>query len=302
MGSSSWNSNDWAAFSTVTKTKTVDQVFDQYGLNAALNPFGLRMRESRDSAANPEAHAIIVAADVTASMGKLSDALVRTGVGVLVEELLARRPVKNPQVMCMGVGDAYARDKAPLQVTQFEPDIKIAEQLSQIWLEGGGGGNGGESYHLAWYFAARHTSIDCFEKRQKKGYLFTVGDENPHQVLTREQVKRVFGDDIERDLTSAELLTMASRHYHVFHLLVEESYSCGADVHKNWQTLLGERALPLSDHTKMAELIVSTIQVNEGSTVADVAKSWSGDTALVVAHGLNSLTTQVSASRGVVRF
>lgn len=302
MGQSNWNSADWDSFSSSTRSQSTSQVFSQHGLHADLNPHGVRMRESRDSAANPESHAVIVAADVTASMGKLSEVLVRTGMGVLVEELLARRPVKNPHVMCMGVGDAYARDRAPLQVTQFEADIKIAKQLTQIWLEGGGGGNNGESYHLAWYFAARHTGIDCFEKRKKKGYLFTVGDENPHKVLTREQVKRVFGDDIERDLTSADLLTMASRSYHVFHLLVEESYSCDAAVHQNWQDLLGERALPLSDHTKLAELIVSTIQVNEGGTVADVMKSWSGATSVVVARGLHGLAPAANLGKGLVRY
>lgn len=302
MGGNTWNSNDWDNFSSNTRSKSTDQVFQQHGMDPALDPKGVRMRESRDSAANPESHAIIVAADVTASMGKLSEALIRKGVGVLVDELLARRPVKNPHVMCMGVGDAHARDRAPLQVTQFEADIKIATQLAQVWLEGGGGGNGGESYHLAWYFAAMHTSIDCFEKRKKKGYLFTAGDENPHKVLTREQVKRVFGDDIERDLTSAELLTMASRSYHVFHLLVEESHSCDASVKQNWQNLLGERALPMSDHTKMAELIVSSIQVNEGASVADVMKSWSGDTSVVVARGLGGLAPASAPGRGIVRF
>ena len=34
-----------------------------------------------------------------------------------------------------------------------------------------------ESYELALYFAAYKTSCDAWEKRQKKGYLFTLGDE-----------------------------------------------------------------------------------------------------------------------------
>ncbi|WP_434715667.1 hypothetical protein [Paraburkholderia sp. A3RO-2L] len=301
MGSSSWSSSDWQSFSSTTRTKSTAQVFRQSGMHADLNPHGVGIRESRDSAVNPHSHAIIVASDVTGSMGKLAEVLVRKGMGVLVEELLSRKPVPDPHIMCMGVGDAYT-DDAPLQVTQFEADIRIAQQLSQIWLEGHGGGNNGESYPLAWYFAARHTSIDCFEKRQKKGYLFTVGDENPHKVLTRGQVKDIFGDNIERDLTSAELLTMASRSYHVFHLLVEESSTYDAQVKANWQALLGERALPLSDHTKLAELIVSTIQVNEGASVDTAVKSWSGDTSLVVARGLNGLQPTGKAGTGLVRF
>lgn len=301
MGGGSWTSSDWQQFSSQTRAKSTRQVFSQDKMHSALNPFGVAMRESRDSADSPNSHAIVVASDVTGSMGKLAEALIRKGMGVMVEELLKRKPVSNPHIMCMGVGDAYS-DRAPLQVTQFEADIRIAEQLSQVWLESGGGGNGGESYHLAWYFAARHTSIDCFEKRQKKGYLFTVGDENPHKVLTKEQVKRVFGDDIERDLTSADLLTMASRSYHVFHLLVEESGTYDASIKANWQELMGERALPLSDHTKLAELIVSTIQVNEGWSVDDAVKSWSGDTSLVVARGLGAMTRTSAKTTGVVRF
>jgi hypothetical protein len=301
MGGGSWASSDWDSFKARTSTQSTAQVFGQSRVHPDLNPFGVAMRESRDSADSPKAHAIIVASDITASMGSLAESLMRKGMNVLVEELLARRPVANPHIACMGVGDAYS-DQGPLQVTQFEADIRIAEQLTQVWLEGKGGGNGGESYHLAWYFAARHTSIDCFEKRKQKGYLFTVGDENPHKVLTREQVKKIFGDDIERDLTSEELLTMASRSYHVFHLMVEESGSCDARVQANWRALLGERALPLSDHTKLAELIVSTIQVNEGASVADAVKSWSGDTSVVVARGLNGLKPAGAAGTGLVRF
>ena len=301
MGSSSWNSSDWQSFSAKTTAKPASQIFTQRGLRSTLNPLGVAVRESRDSDVNPNSHAIIVAADVTGSMGRLADALVRRGMGVMVEELLARKPVSDPHIMCMGVGDAYS-DDAPLQVTQFEADIRIAEQLSQIWLEGNGGGNGGESYPLAWYFAARHTAIDCFEKRQKKGYLFTVGDENPHRVLQRSQVKAIFGDDISHDLDTAELLAMANRSYHVFHLMVEESHTFDSEVKKTWRDLLGERALLLSDHTKMAELIVSTIQVNEGVSVNDAVKSWSGDTSVVVAHGLNGLTPAGAKRTGMVRF
>jgi hypothetical protein len=88
----------------------------------------------------------------------------------------------------------------------------------------------------------------------------------------------------------------------VFHLLVEESYSCDASVKKNWQDLLGERAIPMSDHTKLAELIVSTIQVNEGASVDDVMKSWSGDTSVVVARGLGGLAPVNAPGRGMVRF
>ncbi len=300
MGGARWDASDWDTLSARTSRQSTQQVFSQNQIHPDLNPFKVACRESRDSAANPNSNAIIVGLDVTGSMGYLAETLVRKGSATLVEELLKRKPVSDPHIMCMGIGDGFS-DKAPLQATQFEADIRIVTQLQQVWLEGNGGGNGGESYPLAWYFAARHTATDCFEKRNKKGYLFTVGDENPHKVVTKEQISRIFGDNVETDLTSQDLLTMASRSYHVYHLMVEESGSFDSTVQRNWRNLLGERALLLSDHSKMAEVIVSTIAINEGAQVDQITKSWSGSTAVAVARAVNGLATRGTPATGMVR-
>ena len=55
-----------------------------------LNPFGIAVRESRDSDLNPQSNAIIVGLDVTGSMGMIADALARKGLGTMVEEILAK--------------------------------------------------------------------------------------------------------------------------------------------------------------------------------------------------------------------
>ena len=67
------------------------------------------------------------------------------------------------------------------------------EDLGRIVLEGGGGGQMTESYELAMYFMARHTAIDCFEKRGRRGYLFIIGDE-----LAYPKVKAARGRDGRR--------------------------------------------------------------------------------------------------------
>ena len=53
-------------------------------------------------------------------------------------------------------------------------------------------------------------------------------------------------------------------------------------VVKLWTGLLGERALRLSDYTKLAQLIVSAIQINEGEDVYSVLGSWDAATSQVI--------------------
>lgn len=304
MGGARWNEDDWKHASTATRGRRTDEIFTSRGMHPALNPYGT-IRESRDSLANPASNAIIIGLDVTGSMGIIADAMAREGLGTLVEEILKRRPVSDPHILACGIGDAY-HDDAPLQVTQFEADIRIAEQLKMIWLEKGGGGNSHEGYHLPWYFAAQRTQIDCFEKRNRKGYLFTVGDEEPPRELLAQQAAAIFGDSLRRDLSTDELLTMVARTYHVFHVVVEEGNHARqhlSTVLDQWHRLLGQRVLRLKDYRRLAEVVVSAIEVNEGRDRDDVARSWSGETSAVVAHALATRPAGgVRKLLGLVRF
>lgn len=312
MGSGRWDPSAYNSFSSSTAGLSTRGIYakaharvasGKSGLADSLNPKGVKVRESRDSALNPNSTPLIVAIDVTGSMGMLADVIARTGLGTLFDEVLKRKPISDPHLMFMAIGDA-GYDSAPLQVSQFEADVRIIEQLTEIYLEGGGGGNNYENYNLAWYFAALHTSHDAVEKRGKKGYLFTVGDEQaPHDLLL-DQIKLFIGDTPERALSNAELLEMAGRMYHIFHVIVEEGdyASHHADItRRSWTSVLGQRAIPLSDHSKLSEVIISAIEVNEGRDVDAVAKSWDGNTALVVRKAVGSLTAGDAVSGGVAR-
>jgi hypothetical protein len=307
MGAGSFSTKDWDTYRTSTVGKSTDAIFTTKGAaKSSLDPNGVVVRESRDSVDNPQSTAIIVGIDVTGSMGMIADTLAREGLGVLFTEILDRKPVTDPHLMFMAIGDAYA-DRNPLQVSQFEADNRIIPQLTDIYLEKGGGGNQFESYDLPWYFAAHHTSLDCFEKRAKKGYLFTVGDENPPPGITAAQITKIFGDSQAQGMSSAELLVMVQRTYHVFHLVVEEGDFCrhgSQPVIDKWRSLLGQNVLALSDYTKLSEVIVSAIQVIEGADKVAVASSWSGSTSLVVAKALSGMEIVPAGvkAKGVVRF
>ncbi len=292
MGYSSWSSTR-AAYSTYTDTiatKSTREVFTSSRMKDYMNPTGVLVRESRDSEQNPNSTAIILGLDVTGSMGIIADKMAREGLGTLVEGILDRKPVTDPQICVMGIGDVFC-DRAPLQVTQFEVDIRIAEQLSDIYLEGGGGGNGFESYDLPWYFAANRTEIDCFEKRGKKGYLFTIGDEPPApNGLTRHEIKQVFGNDDQQDYSASELLEQAERKYNVFHVIVEQGNHARRDlpnVKAQWRELLGGRAILLSNYNYISEVILAVMEVSEGADPEDVVSTFQDrDVREVVRHAL----------------
>ncbi len=305
MGGSRWDNNDWKSYAKVNSyaTKSMDDIFTSRKINNYLDPKNISVRESRDSDANPNSTAIIVGLDVTGSMGHLAETIAKKGLNTLITEIYNRKPVTDPHILIMGIGDADAGDKAPLQATQFEADLKLIEQLERIFIEHGGGGNNYESYILAWFFAARKTSTDCLEKRGKKGYLFTIGDEEPTPSLTS-VAANVIGETIQSDISAKELLAIVSRQYEVFHIIIEEgNHACahGPKVKTAWTNLLGQRALPLSDHTKLAEVIVSAIQAVEGVDHDTIHKSWDGNTGLVVSKAITGLTKMTTNNDGIVR-
>jgi hypothetical protein len=302
MGSGSFDVNSYRSYSHSVASKPVDQVFTSRKLDPSLDPKGVLCRESCDSADNPEATPIIVALDVTGSMGIIADRIAKGGLGQLFQGILDRKPVHNPHLMFMGIGDART-DEAPLQVSQFEADNRIVDQLTKIWLEGNGGGNNSESYDLAWYFAGRRTAHDAMVKRGKRGYLFTVGDEEPPEGLTLAQLRKVLGDNglqEARDMSASDSLAEARRLYDVFHVVIEQGdYACGRlhRVHTRWRETLGQNVVHLSDYNLLAETVVSAIQVREGADHATAAKGWSVGAQNVIERAVQSLPRGVPAPR-----
>jgi hypothetical protein len=197
MGSGTFDAGAYRAYSASTVGKKTEEIYSSRNMDKTLDPKGVKVRESRDSADNPNSTPLIVGIDVTGSMGMIADVIARKGLGTLFEGILDRKPISDPHVMFMGIGDANY-DRAPLQVSQFEADMRVVEQLALIYLEHGGGGNQFESYNLPWYFAAQHTVHDSLIKRGKRGYLFTIGDEEAPKALTKDQIKKFIGDDVRR--------------------------------------------------------------------------------------------------------
>lgn len=249
--------------------KAVNPLMDPKVVAGKGSPFvGSIMREARDSDTHPESLAIGVFFDVTGSMHGIPVVLEKKLAG-LMALLTQKGYVAHPQILFGAIGDANS-DHVPLQVGQFESGVEMDDDLDKIYLEGGGGGQNRETYELSHYFFWKHTSIDCWEKRQHKGYFFTMGDEAPYEYVRKDHVQRLIGTKLQADIPTKDVIAALSERYHVFHIIIEEgSYPHEPTIEKAWTDLLGERVLKLEDQNNVAELIASTIGLTEGTVDID---------------------------------
>jgi hypothetical protein len=241
-------------------------------VHQTLNTEGMSLRESRDSAEHPNSNAIIISLDVTGSMGKVVRGI-HANLPQLHELLLGHKYISDPQICFAAVGDATC-DAVPLQVGQFESDNRMDENLENMILEGGGGGQDTESYELMLYVAARHTAMDCWDKRKRKGYLFVIGDEMAYPAVNAGQVQRLIGRELQGDIPLADLVAELKERFHVY-FIVPGGANHGHDpkILRFWQETLGEgRVITLKDPGETSECIALTIGMNEGAIDLSAAK------------------------------
>jgi hypothetical protein len=259
-------------------------------IHPQMDPYGVT-RESRDSPQHPDSVAVAVIFDVTGSMGSVPRVL-QTKLGNLMRLLIDEGYLAHPQVLFGAVGDAYC-DRVPLQIGQFESGLEMDEDLGKIYLEGGGGGQVYESYELALYFMARHTALDCDERRRRKGYLFTIGDEKPYTQVSRQQVAHLIGDNLRQDLPVEQIIAEVQERYDYFHIIpTHTTHGRSPDVQACWQALLGERVLLLEDAAAVCETIALTIGLSEG-VIRDLAH---GASDLAQAGYERTTTTRAAAA------
>lgn len=259
-------------------TKSAREIFTQRNINNAMNPHGITVRESRDSAEHPNSVAIILALDVTGSMGSIPHHLVKDGLPKIMGRII-QSGTPDPQLLFLAVGD-HECDSCPLQVGQFESSDELLDKwLTSVYLEGGGGGNAGESYLLAWYFAGFHTSVDCVEKRKQKGFLFTIGDEPTLPEVPAASLERLMGRGQHQAWSAVELLDKARKSYHVFHLHIRETSSGSRrEVMDGWKQLMGDKLIVLERHEEVSlvipEIIAATLRKDAaGKTAAAGTRS-----------------------------
>lgn len=261
MGYGNYSSQAHDALVQKRAKAPVQEVFQQTGCHPLMNPKGLRLREARDSAEHPNSLGIVFALDVTGSMGTIPK-LMATQMLPKFMKILTDCHVKDPQLLFMAVGDATS-DQAPLQVGQFESTAQLMDQwLTWSFLEGRGGGNNHESYELALYTLAQHTAMDCWEKRQKKGYVFLTGDELPFPSLSKHVVESLLGDRLDQDLTVEEIVAELQKTFVPFFVIPDQKRRENCEA--RWRELLGDHVLCMSNAQDICYVSAGAVCLYEG--------------------------------------
>lgn len=285
MGGGAWTTASYKSYMKSTRgiddvdtitTNSVNQFYNSRQLDPALNPKGVKVRECRDSEEHPNTIPVILGLDVTGSMGSACAAVARQ-LDKIITKLYA--DVKDVEFMVMGIGD-FAYDDAPLQVSQFESDVRICDQLGKIWFERGGGGNAFESYTAAWYFAMKHTDLDCW-KRGKKGIVITMGDEPLNPYLPGREFNRIFGYG-GQDIDTAELYKQVSEKYDIYHIIITDRESSAWRYlerdKETWGKLLDGQHLFVKNSNELPEVIhdIVTAHVDGSEGVSTVTHTEEG--------------------------
>ena len=283
MGCGSWTRDSYVSYSTtmgrsvstsgvISGSYSNQDMFKARTIDSALDPKNV-IRECCDTEEHPSTIPVILALDVTGSMGE-SAVEVAKKLNIIMTKLYEK--ITDVEFMIMGIGDLSC-DYHPIQASQFESDIRIAEQLDKIYFEFGGGGNNYESYTAAWYFGSRHTKLDCLN-RGRKGIIITMGDEQLNPYLPYKSLSAVTGDNPQNHVETKDLYEEASQKFNIYHLDVDHHRRWDeAEIVKSFKKYLDDthfRRVTMDSITnEIVDIIVSEAENNITDTVTSPSNS-----------------------------
>lgn len=266
MGSGVWSVNTYSARASQRGGQDAFAYSNgATGVHPSLNPYGLEVRESRDSAEHPDSNSIMIGLDVTGSMGNVIRAI-HSDLPQLLGLLLDRGYVPHPQIMFSAFSNGSCNPVA-VQVGQFESDNRMDMHLENMIISGplAGGCDSRESAELMFYLAANHTSIDCWEKRKRKGYLFVITDEPGYDKVRASEIQQIFNRKLSADIPFDQMVAQVKERFHVFVIIPTET-SAGSDAftHQFWRSYLTPQNVILLNHgDDVSETIALAIGLTE---------------------------------------
>ncbi|HVO70015.1 MAG TPA: hypothetical protein VMT24_08220 [Aggregatilineaceae bacterium] len=268
MGSGTWSTNAYEVRLNQRQSQGQD-VFaynrGARGVHPTLDPDGLEMRESRDGAEHPDSNAIIVGLDVSGSMGRVVRAI-HKDLPQFFRLLMGHHYIPHPQILFAAFSNGRC-DQVPLQIGQFESDNRMDINLENMVMGAplAGGCDPQESAEIMFYIAAHHTSIDCWEKRQRKGYLFLITDEPAYTQVKKDEINRIISPVLHDDIPLENAIAEAAEHYHLY--VVTPAGANGAvnqSMLEFWKSYVGpDHVVVLKNPDDISEIMALTIGLTE---------------------------------------
>lgn len=209
---------------------------------------------------------LIIAVDVTGSMGDWP-ATMFSKLPYLEHE--GKEYLGEDMKICFAaIGDAYS-DRYALQVREFCDGAKLKDELKELIIEGGGGGQTNESYELAACYFANNVQ---FPVAIRKPILIIVGDEGLYGHVDADQAERLAKVELDQRLTTPELFAQLKQDYAVYLIRKPYGYSGGDGsdstnmrIQEQWEGLLGgDHVVMLPDANRVVDVIFGILAKETG--------------------------------------
>lgn len=287
---------------TAAKAGDVERIYSS-SILPAMDPAQTKLpREACDSPLCPRSRGVMMIFDDTGSMNRLLTDLVQEQMKRIAVEVPSSVSY-DPQILFGAVNDIRAFCDCPLQIGQFEAGFnEMIQQITSLHIQGGGGGNGSESYIIPQYFAAKHTRLESLEKRGEKGILFVIGDDGPTPSFTQFEREKTFGKNniqkVRGTLSAEDILEMAEEKFHVYQIIVHGgTYYSGMVT--EWRHLLKGHALDISDTSCIPDLVIAVMRMYDGMTKSEAIAQISDPRTREIVSDAMSYHEEIAEPEGV---
>ena len=256
--SSSWgSSSSSSSFGSSSYSKSK---MSRTTLDSSMNPKGKILKSTSK-------HPIIIMLDVTGSNINFAR-VVYDKMPMFYGQIEQKGYLDDFDISICAVGDAYS-DHYPLQIGSFAKGIEIDSWLEKLVLEGGGGGQGMESYELAAYYLYKNAK---FEKGAEP-IIFFIGDEAAYPTVNMMQARRVGAICDEKNIKPFDLLREKSND-NVFMLL---NKFCGRrfdeEITESWEELLApQHVVKIEEEKSIVDLMLGIISMVSSARTLDTYK------------------------------
>ena len=208
---------------------------------------------------------VVFGFDVTGSMGNLPK-IIYDKMPLIAGQIVECGYLRDAQMSLAAIGDVQS-DSAPVQIGDFAKVRTLDDWLKRIWLEGKGGGNGGESYEYTAYFYAKYCDIP----NATTPFFLITGDEDYRETLYESELAKHFGGK-HKTTTAKKVIAELKKKFKGNVFLIHREYAQGDDARivSHWEELLGEeRVIRLGSDPAIADVTLGLFAIMSGSRTLD---------------------------------